>query len=48
MLGDVDMQDTPAIVADDKEAVEDTEGDCGHGEDRARQSLKEGELKMRR
>ena len=32
MLGDVEMQDPPAIVADDKEAVEDAEGDRGHGE----------------
>ena len=27
------MQDTPAIVADDKEAVEDAEADRGHGEE---------------
>ena len=27
MLGDVEMQDPPAIVADDKEAVEDADGD---------------------
>ena len=33
MLGDVEVQDTPAIVADDKEAVEDAEGDGGHGEE---------------
>jgi len=33
MLGDVEMQDTPAIMADDKEAVEDTKGDRGHGEE---------------
>jgi hypothetical protein len=33
MLGDVEMQDTPAIVEDDKEAVEDAEGDRGHGEE---------------
>jgi hypothetical protein len=33
MLGDVEMQDLPAIVADDKEAVEDAEGDRGHGEE---------------
>jgi hypothetical protein len=29
MLRDVEMQDAPAIVADDKEAVEDAEGDRG-------------------
>jgi len=33
MLGDVEMQDTPAIVADDKEAVEDAEADRGHCEE---------------
>ena len=33
MLRDVEVQDTPALVADDKEAVEDTEGDRGHGEE---------------
>jgi len=33
MLRDVDMQDAPAIVADDKEAVEDAEADRGHGEE---------------
>jgi len=33
MPGDVEMQDPPAIVADDKEAVEDAEGDRGHGEE---------------
>src|SRR6516225_1753855 len=33
MLGAVEMQDTPAIVADDKEAVEDAEADRGHGEE---------------
>ena len=33
MLGDVEMQDTPAIVTDDKEAVENTEADRGHGEE---------------
>jgi len=27
------MQDTAAIVADDKEAAEDAEGDRGHGEE---------------
>ena len=32
MLGDVEMQDPAAIVSDDKEAVEDAEGDRGHGE----------------
>jgi hypothetical protein len=31
ILRDVEMRDTPAIVADDKEAVEDAEGDRGHG-----------------
>jgi hypothetical protein len=29
MLGGVEMHDTRAIVADDKEAVEDTEADRG-------------------
>jgi hypothetical protein len=29
MLREVEMQDTPAIMADDKEAVEDAEGDRG-------------------
>src|SRR5499427_6728350 len=33
MLREVEMQDTPAIVADDKEAVEDAEADRGHGEE---------------
>jgi hypothetical protein len=33
MLRDVEMQDSPAIVADDKEAVENTEADRGHGEE---------------
>jgi hypothetical protein len=33
MLRDVEMQDTPAIMADDKEAVEHAEGDRGHGEE---------------
>ena len=33
MLRDVEVQDTPTIVADDKEAVEDAEGDRGHGEE---------------
>src|SRR5499427_8114686 len=33
MLGDVQMHDAPAIVADDKEAVEDAEADRGHGEE---------------
>jgi hypothetical protein len=33
MLREVEMQDTPAIMADDKEAVEDAEGDRGHGEE---------------
>src|SRR5215472_10655479 len=33
MLRDVAMQDTQAIVADDKEAVEDAEADRGHGEE---------------
>src|ERR1700752_5014028 len=33
MLGDVEMQDTPAIMADDEEAVENTEADRGHGEE---------------
>jgi hypothetical protein len=33
MLRDVEMQDTPAIVADDKETVEDAERDRGHGEE---------------
>src|SRR5215472_5962436 len=33
MLRDVEMQDTPAIVTDDKEAVEDAEADRGHGEE---------------
>jgi len=32
-LREVAMQDTPAIMADDKEAVEDAEGDGGHGEE---------------
>ena len=33
MLREVEVQDTPAIMADDKEAVEDAEGDRGHGEE---------------
>src|SRR5258705_12701590 len=33
MLREVEMQDTPAIMADDKEAVEDAEGDRWHGEE---------------
>src|SRR5215471_5447333 len=33
MLCDVEMHDAPAIVADDKEAVEDAEADRGHGEE---------------
>jgi hypothetical protein len=33
MFRDVEMQDAPAIVADDKEAVEDAEGDRWHGEE---------------
>jgi len=33
MLRDVEMQDTPAMVADDKETVEDAERDRGHGEE---------------
>jgi hypothetical protein len=33
MLRDVEMQDKPAIVADDKETVEDAERDRGHGEE---------------
>jgi len=33
MLGDVEMQDTPAIVTDDKEAVEHAEADRGHREE---------------
>ena len=33
MLRDVEMQDTPAIVADNKETVEDAERDRGHGEE---------------
>ena len=33
MLGDVAMQDPPAIVTDDKETVEYAEGDRGHGEE---------------
>ena len=33
MLRDAEMQDTPAIVAHDKEAVEDTKADRGHGEE---------------
>jgi len=33
MLGDVEMQDKPAIVADDKETVEDAERDRGHCEE---------------
>jgi len=33
MLRDVEMQDTPAIVADDKEAVEGAERDRWHGEE---------------
>jgi hypothetical protein len=33
MLDDVEMQDTPAIVTDDKEAVENIEADRGHGEE---------------
>ena len=33
MPSDVEMQDPPTIVADDKEAVEDAEGDRGHGEE---------------
>lgn len=33
MLGDVEMQNTPAIVADDKETVEDAERDRGHCEE---------------
>ena len=33
MLRDVEVQDTPAIVADDEEAVEDTESDRGYGEE---------------
>ena len=33
MLGDADLQNPPAIVADDKEAVEDAEGDGGNGEE---------------
>jgi hypothetical protein len=32
MLREVEMQDTPAFVADDKEAVEGAEGDRGHRE----------------
>jgi hypothetical protein len=33
MLRDVEVQEPPALVADDKEAVEDTENDRGHGEE---------------
>ena len=33
MLRDVEMQNTPAIVADDKETVEDTERGRGHSEE---------------
>ena len=33
MLRDVEVQDTSAIVADDKETVEDAECDGGHGEE---------------
>src|SRR5437762_687627 len=33
MLGDVEVQDTPAIMADDKETVEDAECDRWHGEE---------------
>src|SRR5258708_28580794 len=33
MRRDVEMQDTPAIVADDKETVEDAERDLWHGEE---------------
>ena len=33
MLGDVEMQDTAAMVTDDKEAVEHAKADRGHGEE---------------
>jgi hypothetical protein len=33
MLRDVEMPDTPAIVSDDKETVEDGERDRGHGKE---------------
>src|SRR5207253_2358745 len=33
MLRDVEVQDTSTIMADDKETVEDGEGDGGHGEE---------------
>ena len=33
MFGDVEVQNAPAIVADDEEALEYAEGDCGNGEE---------------
>src|ERR1035441_7444332 len=33
MLGDVAVQDAPPVVADDKEAIQDTEGQSRHGEE---------------
>ena len=48
MACDVEVQDAPAIMANNEVAVENTEGDRRNGEDRARQNLEEGEPKMRR
>ena len=48
MACDVEVQDAPAIMANNEVAVENTEGDRRNGKDRARQNLEEGEPKMRR
>jgi len=42
------VQNLPPIVADNEEAVQDSEGQRGDGEDRARKNLEEEEPKMRR
>jgi len=33
MAGDVEVEDTPAIMTDDEEAVQEAEGDGGHREE---------------
>jgi hypothetical protein len=33
VIGDIEMQDSPAIMTDDKEAIQHAERDCGHGEE---------------
>ena len=48
MSGHIEVDDTTSIMGQNQKHVKDLETKSGHGKDRARQNLEEGESKVRR